>query len=266
MPESDDPGYAFLLDDNVYQLLTNYARLRIGRRSGQAGLEPESVVNSVIRGVIARDDILEAAKDERHLTAMLYTAIRWKVHDRLRDRIRTQNRSDKDVVTDVLNPGPLGNLTASESIPAFDRDGQRQSTVQRLLDACRNDRDQVLVECRLLADPPEPWSSIADRLRQKQGTLKTSMTGLKTRLLLALIDPMRTKVSGEDWMILKYTIAHRYPGSKAARLLGLPVDEIRERFEDVLFPKLVTELRVTGLALLWQLHGGMERSSKGRQD
>jgi RNA polymerase sigma factor (sigma-70 family) len=245
-----EPAY-----ESLRRELVGYARSIAGGRSDRADFQPESIVASVL----ARNmqEAVGQCRDDGHLDGWLRQAVRHELLDRVDKRrpesMPAQEGDDRAPAFDPADTqdGPSTILMARDAL-AEDRQalarffGQLQ--VAALTESDRTLLDLYVVE-RL------EWEVIAERVGTTVGAARVAMKRLRDRLLPRIFEPIRKRLTDEEWRVAEAMFVARLPAERAKEALGLDADRIRTIAVNRVVPAILEEwggqsaemvLRLTG--------------------
>lgn len=233
--------------DQIYASLREAARALApggGRRINQ---QADSVVQSVLS-----KNLLSAVRrcgDDLHLQNLLRLAVKNKIIDRARKK-RPQSLDggvDGDSA-DVLHDGRdlgIGSVVV-------DNDGFKRLEAT-LLSAVSNDREATLVTMGVLEDPV--WEDVASVIGIETNAAKTAMTRLRPRLMGAVVEPLRERLTGVQWAVVQGLLIDRMSMERIVECTGMNDSGVLAVVQGTVNPLLVEIYGGEGAAVIARLLG-----------
>jgi len=227
---------AAMLD--LQQRLQRQAGAYLGRQAGQADLQVESIVQSVIGGALA--DGFDRYHDDEHLQAGLRQRVKHLILDRKKKhRPGAMPHGDDDQTIDPSadGPGPGTQVAQREQKQIARR--QRQAFIDRCLAAPITQRQQQLLAAHLEG---RSWQEIADSQGTTLGAAKKMMSEMRPKVLAHILEPLRAKVDGRCWGLIELHFIKRRSIETAASALGLSIEATQRLIEREIRTAIVDHL------------------------
>jgi DNA-directed RNA polymerase specialized sigma24 family protein len=207
-------------------------------------LQPASVVHSVVaRALDRRPD----ANDCEHLLAILHTAVEQKIIDRLRRGGRGgRERTEADLGAPVDGAAPATPRSATAD------DEQGAVRLRAILSRAAPSADTArLVELHLFQGLS--LGEAAKSLGISRDAAKDRYHSARSRVLDALLVPLRRTLSPDDTRIADAIFSERLDVAGAAAALGLGESSVRERMTEAVIPAILAAYGSHGAAAMTTL-------------
>ncbi len=241
--------------ESLRRELVGYARSIAGGRSDRADFQPESIVASVLAKHMQQ--AVGQCRDDQHLDGWLRQAVRHELLDRV-DKRRPEDMpgthdDDGFRPVDPADPhaGPSTILMERDALAA-DRDALGRF-FERLQVAALTEQDRTMLD--LYVVERLEWETIAERIGTTVGAARVAMKRLRDRLLPRIFEPIRHRLTDEEWKVAEAMFVARLPADRARESLGLDADRIRAIAVERVVPAILEEwggqstemvLRLTG--------------------
>lgn len=213
-------------------LLLRYARTKLADAGHRVHTDPESLVQSVLRAI---DRDAEETLDDDHLLARLRTTLWHKFLDR-----RKAAKNGLAGLDDGGRPIDPADASAGPSTILDIREHEREADEKFLrfvatLDAAApSDRVRDVVEHSIIRG--RPWREIEAILGVDANTLKVALSRARPTLLAAILEPLRPRLSPEDWAVAEAILLRRLDPTTGAELLGLQREALLESLAERVLP------------------------------
>jgi RNA polymerase sigma factor (sigma-70 family) len=235
--------------------LVGYARSIAGGRADRADFQPESIVASVLAKNIQQAVV--QCRDDGHLDGWLRQAVRHELLDRVDkrkpDAMPGSGDEERGRSSDPADPhaGPSTILMERDALAA-DRAALGRF-FERLQVAALTEQDHTMLD--LYVVERLEWETIAERIGTTVGAARVAMKRLRDRLLPRIFEPIRHRLTDEEWSVAEALFVARLPADRARESLGLDADRIRAIAVERVVPAILEEwggqstemvLRLTG--------------------
>lgn len=223
---------------DLHRRLQRQAGAYLGAQAGQADLQVESIVQSVIGRALA--DGFDRYNDDEHLQAGLHQRVKHLILDRKKKHRPGSMPRDEDARTVEAaggGPGPGTLVAQREQEQVAQR--QRAAFIDRCLAAPITERQKRLLAACLEG---RSWRDIADSLETTAGAAKKMMSEMRPKVLAHVLEPLRAKVDGRCWGLIELHFIRRRSLETAAAALGLSIEAAHRLLEREIRTAIVDDL------------------------
>jgi len=241
----------------LYASLTKHAEQRLGAKRDRVDVMPESIVQSVIVREVA-DGGLSRINDDQHLEARLKKAINNKVIDRGRKHKPSDFPVDdagKAYDPAGYGPGPSTQLVNQEDLLEHGR--KLEAFHEICLAAPISDTQRRFVQLSIFEE--KSLDEIASNCGTSVSTIKVRLSEARKKVVLHVLEPLRSQVDGVAWAILDATLVQRKSDERAAAILGVNEAEVGRVLRYMANAWLVDQYGNESIAVFARLLGNRKR-------
>lgn len=209
------------------------AKLMPSAKGRRARLSVSSIAQEAI--------VYGQASDKNKLsTVQLEAVLRKRAKGELLDRIRRERRkrplpSDSGMENFIPQRGSIVSSLAKREQDAI-RYSDAEDKLTDLLAPLTPDQRRI-IRLRLIAE--ESWNEIAQKLEITPANARVRFTRAKRALLLAHLEPLRTHLAGEEWLVLELRGVAQKPWHQLSPLVNGDIRAVRTNYIDILRPHVI---------------------------
>ena len=241
---------------DMQQQLGQFARRYLGRQEGQADLQADSIVQSVMGRVFAEG--LDQFHDDEHLRAGLHQRVKHLILDRKKkNRPGAMPRGEEDDTIEATGAGP----GPGTQVARHEEDALAEKRRRAFVDTCMatplTERQRRLLAACLDGGS---WSSVAETLEMSVGAAKKMMSDIRPKVLAHVFEPLRTRVDGRCWALIELHFVQRRSIETSSSALGLDVDTAQRLLKHEIETAIVDHIGGVGGLQLFERLLGYKRS------